>query len=92
MQWDSVVCIEMKYTLFLCSTRRFHICEKSSHFVHYGRDFCLEIAIEWVGILGGGTRVHHRRVGSAGLRDLKILHTFQRLKKGGQNSTMIPQR
>ena len=40
---------------------------------------------------GGGTRVHRSRVGSAGLRDLKILHVLQRLKKGGQNSTKIPQ-
>ena len=31
---------------------------------------------------GGGTRVHHGRVGSAGLCDLKILHPWQRLKKG----------
>ena len=31
---------------------------------------------------GGGTRVHRSRVGSAGLRDLKILHVLQRLKKG----------
>ena len=40
---------------------------------------------------GGGSRVHRSRVGSAGLRDLKILHVLQRLKKGGQNSTKIPQ-
>ena len=31
---------------------------------------------------GGGTRVHHGRVGSAGLCDLKILHPWRRLKKG----------
>ena len=31
---------------------------------------------------GGGTRVHHGRVGSAGLCDLKILHMWRRLKKG----------
>ena len=31
---------------------------------------------------GGGPRVHHGRVGSAGLCDLKILHPWQRLKKG----------
>ena len=31
---------------------------------------------------GGGTRVHHGRVGSAGLCDLKILHLWRRLKKG----------
>ena len=30
----------------------------------------------------GGTRVHHGRVGSAGLCDLKILHPWRRLKKG----------
>ena len=31
---------------------------------------------------GGGTRVHHGRVGSAGLCDLKILYPWRRLKKG----------
>ena len=31
---------------------------------------------------GGGTQVHHGRVGSAGLCDLKILHPWRRLKKG----------
>ena len=31
---------------------------------------------------GGGTRVHHGRVGSAGLCDLKFLHPWRRLKKG----------
>ena len=31
---------------------------------------------------GGGTRIHHGRVGSAGLCDLKILHPLRRLKKG----------
>ena len=34
------------------------------------------------GTPGGGTRVHHGRVGSAGLCDLKILHPWRRLKKG----------
>ena len=32
--------------------------------------------------LRGGTGVHHGRVGSAGLCDLKILHPWRRLKKG----------
>ena len=31
---------------------------------------------------GGGTRVYHGRVGSAGLCDLKILHPWRRLKNG----------
>ena len=31
---------------------------------------------------GGVTRVHHGRVGSAGLCDLKILHPWRRMKKG----------
>ena len=35
----------------------------------------------WVGGWGG-TRVHHWRVGSARLCDLKILHPWRRLKKG----------
>ena len=33
---------------------------------------------------GGCTRVHHGRVGSAGLCDLKILHPWRRLKKGSK--------
>ena len=37
-----------------------------------------------VGGGGGGTRVHHGRVGSAGLCDLKILHPWRRLKKGSK--------
>ena len=36
----------------------------------------------WPGGGGGGTRVHHGRVGSAGRCDLKILHPWRRLKKG----------
>ena len=41
---------------------------------------------------GGGTRVHHGRVGSAGLCDLKILHPWRRLKKGVKILQWPPQR
>ena len=41
---------------------------------------------------GGGTRVHHGRVGSAGLCDLKILHPWRRLKKGDKILQWPPQR
>ena len=41
------------------------------------------MTVDWVQYPGGGgTRVHHGRVGSAGLCDLKILHPWQKLKKG----------
>ena len=40
----------------------------------------------------GGTRVHHGRVGSAGLCDLKILHPWRRLKKGVKILQWPPQR
>ena len=41
---------------------------------------------------GGGTRVHHGRVGSAGRCDLKILHPWRRLKKGVKILQWPPQR
>ena len=41
---------------------------------------------------GVSTRVHHGRVGSAGLCDLKILHPWRRLKKGVKILQWPPQR
>ena len=43
-----------------------------------------------VGVGDGWYWSSSRRVGLDGLRDLKILHPWQRLKKGGKNSTMTP--
>ena len=51
-------------------------CKRYHNEPSWWRSFSLDL------IPGGGTRVHHGRVGSAGLCDLKILHPWWRLKKG----------
>ena len=50
--------------------------------LHFARDNVVLVQVaQWLGT-ESGTQVHHGRVGSAGLCDLKILHMWRRLKKG----------
>ena len=57
----------------------YHVTGSSSFSARFLYGFPYRFQRAWP---GGGTRVHHGRVGSAGLCDLKILHMWRRLKKG----------